>query len=246
MGLVATFPMQGGQPSRFRDKAARGAVGLPWGGPLGVGGSFPAMSALTLIGGTAQPEVWTLTLSGSGTVVFQFAADRVYQATALTTGTATAAQVLTALQTIWPEWVLPAGSVTGSAGGPFTVTLGVNARIGGATSFVTTGTAAATLTRSQRGSCGGGQYDYCDGVTNTTCAAFLVDETPTGPTGDLDTIPYGPVSDTSFTAWAWVEGFFFASASPNLTTAIVTASSKLSFYLGSATTEAGAEVRLLQ
>lgn len=246
MGLVATFPMQGGQPSRMPDLARAGGVALPWGGPTDVGGEYAAMSALTLVGGTAQPEIWTLTISGAGTVMFQFGAVAVYPALSLTAGTCTAAQVLAALQNIWPVWALPAGSVTGVAGGPFTITFGVNARIGGKLSFVTTGTAAATMVRAQRGSVGAGQYDYADGTTNTTCAAFLLYQQGTGPTGDLSTIPYGPVNDTTWDPQAWVEGFFFAADSPNLTNAIVAASPKLSFYLGSTVTQAGAEVRLLQ
>ncbi len=94
---------------------------------------------------------------------------------------------------------------------------------------------------------GAGQYDYADGVTNTTVAAFLVDQQGSGPTGDLPTDLYGAVNDTTFTPWAWTEGWFFPADSPNLTTAMVnSAGSKTSFYLGSAVDEDGAEIRLLQ
>lgn len=245
MGLVASYPMQGGQVSRNRQLATRGAVALPWGGPTNAGGDFPAMSALTLVGGTAQPEIWTLALAGSGAAIFQFGAEKIWATPALTVSTLTAAQLLAQLQTIWPLWALPAGSVTGSAGN-FTITFGVNARIGGLVNFVTTGSATAALTRAQRGSVGAGQYDYADGVTNTTCAAFLVDALPTGPTGDLSTAPFGPVSDTTFTPWAWTEGYFLAADSPNLTTAMVNASPTLAFSIGTSVSQAGAEVRLLQ
>jgi hypothetical protein len=246
MGQVASYPMQGGQPSRNRDLARRGGVALPYGGPTDAGGDYAAMTPLSLVGGTAQPEIWTLTLGGSGTVVLQFGAQKIYAATALTTGTATAAQVLAALQTIFPAWMLPAGSVTGSAGGPFTITFGVNARIGGLINFVVTGTATGAVVRTQRGSCGAGQYDVTDGTTYTICSALLVDNISTGPSGDLDTVPYGPVTDSTFTPWAWIEGFFFAADAPLLTNAIVAASPKLSFYIGSAVTQGGAELRLLQ
>lgn len=247
MGLVLTYAMQGVQPSRMRDMAKRGAVALPWGGPTDVGGEFVQGSALTLVGGTAQAEILTLTVSGTGNYVLQFGSgERVYQASALAQN-ATAAQVCTALQTIWPLWVLPTGSVTGSAGGPYTVTFTPTARIGGKFSSVTSsGTAAVVVTRAQRGSCGAGQYDVADGVTFLACDAILIDQLPLGPTGDLSTIPYGPVSDTTFSPWAWIEGFFKASDVPNLTTAIVNASSNCSFYLGAAVATAGAEIRLRQ
>lgn len=246
MGLVQTVPMQGGQPSRFRDLAKRSGVALPWGGPAGSGGEYAQMSALTMVGGTAQAEIWTLTLSGSGTVAIQFVADKAYNTSPLTVGTVTAAQVYAQLQTIWPTWVLPAGSVTGVTGGPFTITFGVNARIGGQVNFVTTGSGAGTLVRTQRGSVGAGQYDLCDGVTFLTCDALLVDQMALGPTGDLSTTPYGPVNSTTFSPWAWIEGFFLAADIPNLTNAIEAASSKVSFYIGASVSTPGAEIRLLQ
>ena len=264
MGLVATYPMQGYQPSRWRNLANRGAVSLPWGGPTGIGGAYPMASALTLVGGTAQAEIWTLTFGGAGTAIFQFGADATVSAPAVNVGTVTAAQMLTALQTIWPTWVLPAGSVTGSMGGPFTITFGGSAgyngsgnfsRIGGLVNFVTTGSATASLVRSQRGSVGAGQYDYADGISFTTCSAFLVDAVPLGVTGTIATVPFGANTDQTDTLWAWVEGCFFANYasgnstvvfSPNLTDAIVAASPRLSYYLGTTIETPGAELRLLQ
>lgn len=232
MGLVQSFPMQGGQPSRYRDRARRGGVALPWGGPTGAGGDFVAMSMITNVGGAPQPEIWTLALTGVGTVQLQFGSSGIAATPTLTVTTLTAAQLLVALQTVWPLWVLPAGSVTGATGGPFTITFGPNARIGGLVNFVTSAGVTATLTRTQRGSVGAGQYDLCDGVVNLTCDALLVDNISTGPTGDLSTIPYGAVSDTTFSPWAWIEGFFFAADIPGLTNAIVQASPKLAPYLG--------------
>jgi hypothetical protein len=259
MGLVAQLGMQGLQPSRNRSKALRAGVALPWGGPtqaagIATGGTppgsndFPQGAALTNVGGTAQAEIWTLTVTGSGNVFFQFGAEVVRTATAFAAGTATAAQVCTALQTIWPTWVLPTGSVTGNAGGPYTITFAQTNRIGGNISFVVTGTAAATLVRTQRGSCGAGQYDLTDGSTFTTCDALLVDRLGLSPWGSLPTAPYGATPDTIFSPWAWIEGFFKAADVPNLTTAIVAASPALlrRFYLGAAVTDSGAEIRLVQ
>jgi hypothetical protein len=274
MGLVASWPQQGYQPSRFPKLARRGAVALPWGGPTGVGGSYGLASALTLVGGAAQPEIWTLTLGGSGNVTMIYQASDIFTSATFNTGTVTAASLLAALQTnpnnpmqvagIWPSWVLPAGSITGSTGGPFTITFGGSSgyngagtysRIGGNVLFTTTGTATATLVRSQRGSVGAGQYEYADGVTYTTCSAFLVDTIPSGPTGTIATIPYGANTDQTDTLWAWVEGMFFANQqvsgvttviSPNLTDAIVAASPRLSYYLGTTIETPGAELRLLQ
>jgi hypothetical protein len=256
MGLVATFPMQGLQPSRYRDRAIRGGVALPWGGPTGAGSDYLQGSALTLVGGTAQPEIWTLTLSGSGTFVLQFVAEAPKQTAPLSVTGLTNTQLLAALQTIWPTWVLPSGSVTGSAGGPFTITFGGTSgygggggfsRIGGGVNFITTGSASAALVRTQRGSVGAGQYDLADGVTNLTFDAALVDQWSSGVTGDLTTIPYGPVNDTTATPWAWIEGFFLASDVPNLTNGIVAASfAKVTFYLGNSVAQPGAEIRLTQ
>ena len=278
MGLVSSWPQQGYQPSRFPKLARRGAVALPWGGPTNVGGSYPLAGALTLVGGAVQPEIWTLTLGGAGTVQLQFFSDTTSVAAPVNVATVTAAQMLAALlgnpaipyqsYGIWPSWVLPSGSVTGSTGGPFTITFGGStgyngagnySRIGGLVNFVTTGSATASLVRTQRGSCGAGQYDYADGVTNLTCNAFLVDTIPSGPTGTISTVPFGANTDQTDTLWAWVEGFFAANYqslttggtvlttfSPNLTDAIVASSPRLSYYLGGTLETAGAELRLLQ
>jgi len=213
---------------------------------------------MTLIGGTAQPEIWTLTLGGSGTVIFQFLAETGYQTAPLNVATLTAAQLLAALNTIWPSWALPAGSVTGSTGGPFTITFGGSsgfggsgdyARIGGAIQFVNvSGSPTATLVRTQRGSCGDGQYDYTDGTTNTVASVILQYTYPTGPTGSLVTAPYGPTNDSTLpAAAAWVQGFFSGAdlLAGGFTTAIINASPKFSYYLGSSLT-AGSQVYLSQ
>lgn len=248
MGLVATYPMQGGQPSRYRNVALRGGVNLPWGGQTGAGGDVLAMTALQNVGGTAQPEIWTLTLSGSGTCIFQFVSSGTNRTLPIATGTTTAAQLNTLLQAIWPAWVLPSGSVTGSTGGPYTITFGaVPARIGGAIQSITaTGSASLAVVRTQRGSVGAGQYDICDGITFTTPDSFLIDTIPLGPTGALSTTPYGAVNDTTFSEWAWIEGFFNAADSPNLTDAMIATSLKINYYIGTSVTQPGCEIRLIQ
>lgn len=246
MGLVATYPMQGGQPSRYRNEALRGAVSLPWGGPTDQGGDFPSMMPLQNVGGTAQPEIWTLTLGGTGNVIFQFGAQRIYASNSFASNTVTAPLLAAALFPIWPIWALPVANVTGGTGGPFTITFGKNARIGGLINFVRSGTATASLVRTQRGSCGSGQYDYADGVTNTNPDSFLVDTIPLGPTGDLATDLYGPVSDTTFSPWAWIEGFFFAADIPLLTDAEVASSTKINYYIGTSVSQPGCEIRLIQ
>jgi hypothetical protein len=256
MGLVQTFPTTGFQPSRYRHLAATGGVAVPWGGPTNVGQSWGQATPLTNVGGTAQAEIWQVTVGGTGTFSLQFISSST-SATAYLSTTATAAQFLAALNTIWPSWVLPAGSVT-LTGSTYTITFGGAsgfggsgdfARVGGLVNFVLTGSATASLTRTQRGSCGAGQYDLTDGVTNTVCNAFMEYTYPTGPTGALDTSPYGATNDTTYTETAWIQGYFFGSAllAGGLTDAIVASSiaaGSMRYYLGTTLEQSGSEIYL--
>ncbi len=254
MGLVATYPMQGMQPSRLREDASRSGVALPWGGPTDVGSEYTQGLSLTLDGGASQPEIWTITPSSTGTAVLMYTAGGlVYSSLPFNVATVTAAQFRAAIvPAIWPAWMIPVGSVTGGTGGPFTVTFAAPAanqfyRVGGKITFVYTGSAAVAFSRAQRGSVGTAQYDVTDDSSFLTCNAFLVDTVGLGPTGDLATTPYGPVSDSTFSPWAWTEGWFYAADSPNLTNTTMAASgTKATFFLGSTVSQPGAQVRLLQ
>lgn len=253
MSLVATYPMQGGQLAHSRDKAVRRGIALPWGGPTGAGGDYVALApCCPAFAPTAQPEKWTVAVSaGGGTFNLQFGSNAI-QSTGPLPWNVSLVAFNTALNTIFPTWMLPAGSVTGTPGSSYLITFGVNARIGGLTQFInalTGGAGTVTLTRTQRGSVGPGQYDLFDGVTNTQVGAFLVDQIGLGPTGALSTTPFGPPTDATFSPVAWQEGFFFGAdlAAAGLTDAGVASSPNLAF-VGGATSLAspGCVVRMLQ
>jgi hypothetical protein len=251
MATVATYSMQPGLPAFWSADLQCRPVSLPYGGPTGAGGPFVQMSALSLVNVAAQPEIWVITPSGSGTFTMQFTDGYGTQVatTAVNATTGTAAQVLASLQTIFPTWMLPTGSVTGSAGGPWTVTFGGNYRVGGSLQLVTTtGTGAATYARSQRGSVGAGQYDVYDGVTYTTVNALLKDGLNVGISGGLATTPYGPINDETWPAVAFIAGYFLYSAIPNITTGAVAAGNVpgLTWQVGSSAVTAGAIVKLNQ
>ncbi len=224
MAIVATYSMSPGLAAFWSPDLQERSVSLPYGGPTDSGAAYAQLSALTLTNVAARPEIWIITSSGTGTFTPQFTTgDGIASGTALNAATATAAQVLASLQTIWPTWMLPAGSVTGSAGGAWTVTFGGNYRVGGKFSVVTTtGTASATLSRSQRGSVGAGQYDVYDGSTYTTVNALLSCGFSSGVSGGLVTTPYGSINDETWPSQAYIGGYFKYADIPNVTTAAVT------------------------
>jgi hypothetical protein len=251
MAIVATYSMQPGIPAFWSADLQQRPVSLPYGGPTDAGGPYVQMSALTLVATVAQPEIWIITGSGSGTFTMQYTDGygTNVATTAITVATGTAAQVLASLQTIFPTWMLPAGSVTGSAGGPWTVTFGGNYRVGGRLQFVTTtGTGSASLSRSQRGSVGAGQYDVYNGTTFTTVNALLVDGLNVGMSGGLATTPYGPINDETWPAAAFIGGYFLYADIPNITTGAVASGNipGLTWQVGSATATGGAIVHLKQ
>jgi hypothetical protein len=251
MAVVATYSMQPGIPAFWSPDLQQRPVSLPYGGPTDAGGPYVQMSALTLVASTAQPEIWIITGSGSGTFTMQFTDGygTNVATTAITVSSGTAAQVLASLLTIFPAWMLPAGSVTGSAGGPWTVTFGGNYGVGGRLQFVTTtGSGSASLNRSQRGSVGAGQYDVYNGSTFTTVNALLTSGLNVGMSGGLATTPYGPINDETWPAAAFIGGYFNYADIPNITTAAVATGNVpgLTWQVGSASVTAGAVVHLKQ
>lgn len=249
MAVTAVYSLQPGLAAFPSADLQCRPVALPLGGPTDSGGPYVQMSLLTLDAGTAQPEIWVITASGTGTFTPQFSDGN---GTAVATGainatTGTAAQVLASLQSIFPTWMLPAGSVTGSAGGPWTVTFGGNYRVGGLIQFTTTtGTGAATNSRSQRGSVGAGQYDVYDGTTFTTVNAILKDGLNLGVSGGLVTQPYGAIDDETWPAAAFIGGFFRYADIPNISTAAVTGDVPgLSWQVGGSSNTTGGIVHLI-
>lgn len=260
MGLVGRFRQQGLQPAHSYDLATKRGVMLPWGGATDTGNSYDTGLAVTLNGGTAQPEIWTLTIGGgSGSYqVLVTAGGILYKSTTIAYN-ATAATVLAALQLatsasgaqtgIFPEWMLPTGSVTGSAAGPYTITFAPNARLGYNVQFVTiSGAPSPSLVRAQRGCVGAGQYDVYDGSSYTTVNGLLVDGYASGISGAAAGVYYEPTTDATFCPDAWMEGFFYAADIPNILSGAVASGNipGLTYSVGSSVSAAGTIVRLMQ
>lgn len=254
MPQSATFTQQGLQVALSPELATTRAVKLPYGGPTGSGGSYAQGLILTNVGGTAQAEVMTITSSGdSGTFTFLFVGDKLYSTGALAYNCSTAT-LQSALEGIFGEGEVV---VTGSAGTSYVITFQTNVRIGGYVFFANTfGSGSISVARTTRGSCGAGQYDVYDGSTYTTTDAILMYETTLDPTGAL-VGEYVTATGQPFSPPAYQEGFFFVFGGvdggdtdtanlPNIDATAVGAGQKLRKAVGSAITEAGAIVRLVQ
>src|SRR6185312_5557273 len=153
--------LQGLMPSQDSPAyATPNPVNLPYGGPTGVGGSFAQGLCLSIVAGTVQSEVITVTISGAtGTLMFIFYGDRPYTATWLVNDSLATAK--TALEGIFGTGNV---TVTGTAGTNYIITMAgslANQRIGGNVAVsATSGT--PTVARTTRGSSGAGQYDVYD------------------------------------------------------------------------------------
>lgn len=254
MPQTANYTQQGLQVAHSPSLASTRAVKLPYGGPTGTGGPYAQGLILTNVGGTAQAEVMTITSTGdSGTFTLLFVADKLYSTGPLAYNCSTAA-LQAALEEIFGD-----GSVvvTGSAGTSYVITFQANARVGGYPFFANTfGSGAISIARTTRGSCGAGQYDVYDGSTYTTTDAILEYATALDPTGAL-VGEYVTSTGQPFSPPAYQEGFFFVFGGadggdtavenlPNIDATAVGAGQKLRKAVGSAITEAGAIVRLVQ
>lgn len=254
MPQTATYTQQGLMPAHSPSLATTRAVKLPYGGPTGTGGAYSQGSILTNVGGTAQAEVVTITTTGnSGTFTVLFAGDQLYSTGALAYNCSTAT-LQTALETIFGEGNVV---VTGTAGSSYVITWQFNARIGGYFFFANTfGAGSISAARTTRGSCGAGQYDLYDSSTYTTTDALLEYETTLDPTGAL-VGEYVTATGQPFSPQAYQEGFFFVFGGvdggstdianiPNIDADAIAAGQKLRIAVGSAITEAGCIVRLVQ
>lgn len=252
--MAATqYTQQGLQVAHSPQLSSTRGVKLPYGGPTDTGGSFAQGLILTNVAGTAQPEIFTInTTVPSGTVtIFFVSGDGVSKSSALAYNASLAA-VKAALVEIFGEGSI--ATVTGTPGTQYVCTFAENARIGGNLYFSAPASGAISMTRSQRGSCGAGQYDVYDGSTNTTTDAILEYEVALDPTGAL-VGEYITASGQPFSPPAYQEGFFFVYQGleggdttslnlPNIDSAAVTAQ-KLKVAVGAYNT-AGSIVRLTQ
>lgn len=245
MSQAFTFDYQGVQPAHSKHLATRRAVCLPRGGPTDAGGSYAKGIGLGLVGGTAQPEIWTIdTTLADNTWLFVFAhGGGVSKTDALAYNVSTAA-LKTALETIFGTGSI--ASVTGTAGTQYVITFADNARYGGLVSLPELASSGAiSLTRTQRGSVGSGQYDVYDGSGVTTIDAINEFAASLDATGARVT-EFGASSGQPFSPSAWHEGFFRASDIPNIASGAVGNDKKLGYAVGSSVTDAGTILRLSQ
>ncbi len=244
MSQIFSFGLQGLMPSENSPPYADvNPCMLPWGGPTGVGGNYVQGLALSIVAGTVQSEVITVTIAGStGTLVFTFTADKVYQATWLVGASLAAAQ--TAL-----EGIFGAGNVTvtGTPGTTYTITFAgtsANRRIGGLAAVSATTAGTPTIARTTRGSSGAGQYDVYEGSTFTVIKAFNEYTFASNPQGQ-------PVTDIPATGQpsampAYTRGRFFAADLVGvLSGAVGPTNGNLILTRGTAITDVGAVLTLL-
>lgn len=244
MGQTASYSQQGLLPAHSPQQAVSRAVALPRGGPKDTGGEFTVGLGLGLVGGTAQPEIWTIDTTGSsGTFTLLFVADRVYSSGAVVYNVSTAA-LKTALELIFGEGSI--ATVTDTAGTQYVVTFAENVRYGGHPFFANTfGSGSISLTRTQRGCVGAGQYDVYDASTVTTIDALNQYALLLNPMGGRATLN-SPGTDTPFCPPAFVEGFFNAADIPNIASGAVGNDKKLGYAIGASVSAAGTILRLSQ
>ena len=239
MSQTAQFTMQGLMPAHSPKLAVKRSVSLPRGGPLG-GGSFAKGAGLTMVNVAARPEILTFdTTVGSGTVTITFVAGNSVHTVTIPYNASLAA-FKTALETIFGTGSF--ASVTGTPASQYVATTSFNDRIGGGFIF---SDPLFTLTRTQRGSVGPGQFDVYDGVTFTTIDRLLQFQVELDPTGARQT-EYGTAVGSRFSPPAYTEGFFYASGIPNLAAGAVGADKKLDYEIGNAITDSDAILRLSQ
>lgn len=211
---------------------------LPYGGPTGTGGKFAKGTVLGCVGGSAQSEVATLTVSGTATHVSQFTADKVYQVSHAYNAS------LATVKTAW-EAVFGTGNiaVTGTAGTTYVLTFQgqlANVRIGGLFSSTATG-GTPTWARTTRGSSGAGQYDaYLDGTVDPASAVLAVDYL-SSPLGEL--VNEGIRSGQPFSPLCYLAAFLNVADLTGLDAAAV-ADPGWRIAVGSAITDTGAVVAL--
>lgn len=229
--------------------ATTNPVNMPYGGPFGVGGAYDQAAAISIVAGTIQSEVITVTISGStGDLVFTFYGDVIYQARFDCSATLAVAQ--TALEDIFGVGNV---TVTGTPGTTYTVTMSgtlANQRIGGLVTVSATTSGTPTVARTTRGSSGAGQYDLYDSSTFTVVKGFLEYGFSSSPQGFITTQDIGFNTEQPQSPPAWTRGRFFVSsllvgsAAGELDSDAMTQGNMI-FVRGTALTDVGAEVELL-
>lgn len=245
MSQAYTFAMQGLQPAHSKHLCARRAVTLPRGGPTDAGGSYAKGAGLGNVGGTAQPEIWTITTSlADNTWLFVFAHGGGVSKTSALAYNVSTADLEAALEDIFGTDSL---AVTGTAGSEYVITFADDARVGGLISLPELASSGSiSIARTQRGSCGAGQYDLYDGSAVTTIDALNEFEVSLDPTGARVT-EFGVSTGQPFSPAAFVEGFFRADDIPNIASGAVGNDKKLGYAVGSSVTAGlGTILRLSQ
>jgi hypothetical protein len=246
MAQVYDFDLQGLQPAHSPRQAVRRAVKLPRGGPTDSGGSYARGAGLGNVGGTAQPEIWTIsTTLADNTFTFHFVEGLHVKKTAALAYNVSTANLKTALETIFGEGAI--ATVTGTPGTEYVITFTDDDRVGGNIYFAETASSGSiSIARTQRGSCGAGQYDLYDGSGVTTIDAINEFEVHLDATGARVT-EFGVATGSPFSPPAFVEGFFYADDIPNVASGAVGNDKKLGYALGSSLTAGlGTILRLSQ
>lgn len=238
------FSQQGLMPAHSPHLATTRGVALPRGGPTDSGGEYAQGLGLGLVGGTARPEIWTITTSlADNTFVLHFVADKVYKTAALAYNVSLAA-LKTALEGIFGVGSI--STVTGTPGTEYVITFADNARVGGHVYFTELATSGSiSIARTQRGSVGAGQFDVYDGSAVTTMDRLLQYATLLNPMGGKAT-EWSSGTETPYSPAAYVEGFFLAADIPNIASGVVGNDKKLGYDVGSSVTAAGTILRLSQ
>lgn len=229
MPLGTLYQLQGLMPAQSPQSAVALPMILPCGGPVGVGGAFLQGQAMGLTGVPAQAHIFTATITTGGATggngYWVYYGDTVYSGAGVVGGITanatsafpTAAQMQTALTNAVPPW-LGNLTVTGSTGGPYTITfnqLCATKLIGGLLTFQfagsTGGTPTLAVTTAQQGSAGSTQVNIYSQATNNRVDGFLqygqsVD--PVGCPGQLDLA--GDIGQASGGTAFWVDGYYFA------------------------------------
>lgn len=231
MPVGVNYALQGLLPALSSTENLAGPCILPCGGPVGVGGAFAQGQTLGFVSGTTlQSQVFTTTITTNGASggigYWIYYGDIPYSGLAnlatggLTANTVTtfptAAQMTTALAATVPEW---SGNVTvtGSTGGPYTVTfnnLMANKLIGGLLQFVfasaTGGPPTAAVTTAQSGWAGSAQVNLYSQASNNRVNGFLINSQsvdPGGMPGALDLA--GEVGQIGAGVSMWKSGYFY-------------------------------------
>lgn len=249
MAQIFTATLQGLMPSQDSPLyATPNPVNMPYGGPYGVGGNYTQGQPISIVAGTIQSEVITVSIAGSdGNILFTFYGDTIYQATFDDAATLAVAQ--TALEDIFGAGNV---TVTGTPGTTYTITMSgtlANQRIGGLVTVSASTSGTPTVARTTRGSSGAGQYDLYDSSTFTVVNGFLEYTFGSSPQGFISTPDIGFNTEQPQSPPAWTRGRFFVAdlvttGTYALDTDAITNTKNLFLVRGTALTDVGAEIEL--